>query len=153
MCFQNISGRIQFLLTRLSRGVTDWTRRGEAFLKFLLTRLSRGVTRRSYQNAAEKKFLLTRLSRGVTTSNKFAKWFRTISTHTPLARRDLQNWNPCPQKTISTHTPLARRDRKHRGYSIVQDISTHTPLARRDQLFSFHQHFLLHFYSHASREA
>ena len=78
-----------------------------------------------------------------------------ISTHTPLARRDL---NACRVRSflrISTHTPLARRDlgdyrakrrilrflltRLLRGAttpficaSRVKNISTHTPLARRD---------------------
>ena len=37
-------GRLQFLLTRLMRGVTDLQYVGRRFLQFLLTRLMRGVT-------------------------------------------------------------------------------------------------------------
>jgi len=33
---------------------------------------------------------------------------------------------------ISTHTPLAGRDLKDSGFDAVIDISTHTPLAGRD---------------------
>ena len=79
----------------------------------------------------------------------------TISTHTPLARRDLQIYAQEKGLGISTHTPLARRDglvsalytvtslfqltRLLRGATAkiesqpkTQSISTHTPLARRD---------------------
>ena len=80
----------------------------------------------------------------------------SISTHTPLARRDLSNADYLTNTTvISTHTPLARRDsppvscltkpslflltRLSRGvtkyWTMLHDrpnISTHTPLARRD---------------------
>ena len=98
-----------------------------------------------------------------------------ISTHTPLARRDLRHCMLQNDNWISTHTPLARRD----GIDVVIEdytaISTHTPLARRDQsdnLPSLSDTFLLtrlsqgvtyqpaaqnhlreDFYSHASRKA
>ena len=78
-----------------------------------------------------------------------------ISTHTPLARRDLNreiyaqgNANfyshascearPLGMKEsvdwlyISTHTPLARRDTPINYQAKNYPISTHTPLARRD---------------------
>ena len=76
-----------FLLTRLSRGVTNYLKLKENIeisthtplarrdlrrsgttdgITFLLTRLSRGVTRLSANNSDEDTFLLTRLSRGVT---------------------------------------------------------------------------------------
>ena len=56
--------------------------------------------------------------------------------------------------SISTHTPLARRDdemerRKEKGY----DISTHTPLARRDEHPIIDVTAQGDFYSHASCEA
>ena len=59
------------------------------FFTFLLTRLLRGVTqparsRRSYRSS----FLLTRLLRGVTVAANILQHPKTISTHTPLARRD-----------------------------------------------------------------
>ena len=55
-----------------------------------------------------------------------------ISTHTPLAGRDLFMLFIVSFFAISTHTPLAGRD----GIVIPQEfvfmISTHTPLAGRD---------------------
>ena len=78
-----------------------------------------------------------------------------ISTHTPLAGRDItivmglwsvfvfQLTRPSRGVTseeiklqakllISTHTPLAGRDEKFPGIAAVIQISTHTPLAGRD---------------------
>ena len=55
---------------------------------FLLTRLLRGVTSASVQNIAMNGFLLTRLLRGVTPIVRDRSGYWTISTHTPLARRD-----------------------------------------------------------------
>ena len=81
----------------------------------------------------------------------------SISTHTPLARRDaigakilssarafqltrlLRGVTSLPtllpyQFVISTHTPLARRDEMNSKIKTgVENISTHTPLARRDE--------------------
>ena len=56
-----------------------------------------------------------------------------ISTHTPLARRDVIAADFHVRfSLISTHTPLARRD-LFAGYTRPTGaISTHTPLARRD---------------------
>ena len=56
----------------------------------------------------------------------------TISTHTPLARRDGQLANAEKSHMISTHTPLARRDVNPDYNPNKIFISTHTPLARRD---------------------
>ena len=56
-------------------------------------------------------FLLTRLLRGATAvkAQYFIGW--DISTHTPLARRDVfPDMTGARIYTISTHTPLARRD-------------------------------------------
>ena len=55
-------------------------------------------------------FLLTRLLRGVTTGAMAAFKAGSISTHTPLARRDRKEYDMKRKPTISTHTPLARRD-------------------------------------------
>ena len=79
----------------------------------------------------------------------------TISTHAPLARRDLNaitgTKNMC---AISTHAPLARRDFKRITTFHSLKISTHAPLARRDS--NAGDRITLNvrdFYSRASREA
>ena len=57
-----------------------------------------------------------------------------ISTHTPLARRDIFGWGGLHgAPDISTHTPLARRDEETIRHCDDLIISTHTPLARRDR--------------------
>ena len=55
-----------------------------------------------------------------------------ISTHTPLARRDVYDFEVIDEVEISTHTPLARRDYEADEQDFTLEISTHTPLARRD---------------------
>ena len=57
-------------------------------VQFLLTRLSRGVTRSLSRPKLLDGFLLTRLSRGVTGNCHNNLSIHDISTHTPLARRD-----------------------------------------------------------------
>ena len=57
-------------------------------------------------------------------------------------------------KEISTHTPLARRDLPFWfDADLYSVISTHTPLARRDACICFISGSLSNFYSHASCEA
>ena len=57
----------------------------------------------------------------------------TISTHAPLAGRDIANRGVFPDVLISTHAPLAGRDRVFGAQSaMVYLISTHAPLAGRD---------------------
>ena len=83
----------------------------------------------------------------------FSLNFISISTHTPLARRDLTVVLPVKHCRISTHTPLARRDMKIKSGQEKRKISTHTPLARRD-VNKFNYVFGdNNFYSHASCEA
>ena len=68
---------------------------------------------------------------------------KEISTHTPLARRDLVSLRAVTRTyEISTHTPLARRDKETGGVVMKITISTHTPLARRDRSRSNFGHFL-----------
>ena len=55
-------------------------------------------------------FLLTRLLRGVTGQDGKTLYGECISTHTPLARRDVNAGTQVEVLEISTHTPLARRD-------------------------------------------
>ena len=59
-------------------------------------------------------------------------WFRDISTHTPLAGRDVLLCLYAGLRRISTHTPLAGRDFDNFHYKSLNSISTHTPLAGRD---------------------
>ena len=77
------------------------------------------------------QFLLTRLLRGVTLYYSGTRHDGKISTHTPLARRDL---------AMSLNPPILI-------------ISTHTPLARRDPFQTLRCYSLPYFYSHASCEA
>ena len=56
------------------------------------------------------KFLLTRPSRGATSTNFKQALIVCISTHTPLAGRDLFFVPYRRFRFISTHTPLAGRD-------------------------------------------
>ena len=79
-------------------------------------------------------FLLTRLLRGVTPEAMGVFYEIIISTHTPLARRDLNKGLCGGSYEISTHTPLARRDNTLYSPFVRFSISTHTPLARRDFL-------------------
>ena len=102
------------------------------------------------------RFLLTRLLRGATDAAQLVPFYYEISTHTPLARRDLGLYCVGTFDLISTHTPLARRDQNtmadaaslndfysHASCEARQKIieppagedyiSTHTPLARRDE--------------------
>ena len=100
-----------------------------------------------------------------------------ISTHTPLAGRDLWAersalfiWNfyshaPCGARRpgtsykskgyiISTHTPLAGRDDGEYIHDpLPKPISTHTPLAGRDDKSCGLQAHVYDFYSHAPRGA
>ena len=146
----------QFLLTRLSRGVTYNHQHIILTGKFLLTRLSRGVTCAANIDAIFFRFLLTRLSRGVTYPHAVRGTYEVISTHTPLARRDaLISWlSPPHEKFLLTRlsrgvtpgngypgdttrfllTRLSRGVTRMEGKEFNPDIiSTHTPLARRDK--------------------
>ena len=101
-------------------------------------------------------FLLTRLLRGATIFLNVGFHVCFISTHAPLARRDVTSNSIIRQDNrflltrllrgatrmafqiqkmyeISTHAPLARRDfiAELRGAGVTE-ISTHAPLARRD---------------------
>ena len=110
-------------------------------------------------------FLLTRLLRGATRRPEHLPTMWLISTHAPLARRDIveakftslssrflltrlsrgATWMDefySIRLGISTHVPLARRDDDGEVRRVLtDDISTHAPLARRDfidQSIDFH---------------
>ena len=56
-----------------------------------------------------------------------------ISTHAPLAGRDILATSAQAVDAISTHAPLAGRDYCGTdNITEVKDISTHAPLAGRD---------------------
>ena len=63
--------------------------------------------------------------------------FTKISTHAPLAGRDRNApWPWVSPRMISTHAPLAGRDYKGGAFpQTIKDISTHAPLAGRDHFF------------------
>ena len=76
-----------------------------------------------------------------------------ISTHTPLAGRDVNIGAYAVNVWISTHTPLAGRDYYKFHQFHDQYISTHTPLAGRDVNDLVKELSLSDFYSHAPRGA
>ena len=78
-----------FLLTRPSRGATWLMPWGAVAALFLLTRPSRGATISTLSLSSTAKFLLTRPSRGETFTSTLGGTILPISTHTPLAGRDL----------------------------------------------------------------
>ena len=78
-----------FLLTRPLRDVTTTFLRTGRPITFLLTRPLRDVTGGESVEKQERKFLLTRPLRDVTEGDKTSEDYGIISTHTPLAGRDL----------------------------------------------------------------
>ena len=70
--------------------------------------------------------------RGVTVMAETSSSLKSISTHTPHARRDSTTIILMHRIRISTHTPHARRDEKFNSVMDKYYISTHTPHARRD---------------------
>ena len=131
---QAVPGAWRFLLTRLLRGVTS----GSAFLyqaslDFYSHASYEAWHRNGCPNCRMFLFLLTRLLRGVTLPFYSQQGFLSISTHTPLTRRDVGRRSVAIQGEISTHTPLTRRDLALLLTTLVfLQISTHTPLTRRD---------------------
>ena len=81
---------MEFLLTRPLRDVTGSDPGGNmcAFIS-LLTRPLRDVTTAFLEIPQKHKFLLTRPLRDVTMEERRLKLEERISTHTPLAGRDL----------------------------------------------------------------
>ena len=76
-----------------------------------------------------------------------------ISTHTPLAGRDMNSVVLIGRLTISTHTPLAGRDLSQgNNKSVPFDFYSHAPRGARPSAgLPIFQGF--HFYSHAPRGA
>ena len=125
-------------------------------LKFQPTRPLRGATNGGRAKSASARFQPTRPLRGATQRRDNCLFAVAISTHAPLAGRDLwqcpRSRRPVPyfnprapcgarQDTapragatgrISTHAPLAGRDVAGFLKLVMQMISTHAPLAGRD---------------------
>ena len=80
----------------------------------------------------EKKFLLTRPSRDVTNESGIIYTAKTISTHTPLAGRDIAFPLVHPSMSFLLTRPSRDVTQKQRKLLSVMGISTHTPLAGRD---------------------
>ena len=89
----------------------------------------------------------------MTNSRAICDYFVNISTHTPLAGRDVKGEHDFLNFRISTHTPLAGRDFRYFGSGEYGSISTHTPLAGRDDFELVKIGTFDDFYSHAPRGA
>ena len=106
-------------------------------LRFLLTRLLRGATEHGGRNDEKLRFLLTRLLRGATLARSFRWRSRLISTHTPLARRDIAySVTSGLNADFYSHASCEARPPRRVAAIVHEKISTHTPLARRDFHFA-----------------
>ena len=103
---------------------------------FQPTRPLRGATAQIQREWQEQQFQPTRPLRGATVLRLLALRAEVISTHAPLAGRDIIALREGENiLCISTHAPLAGRDiYKQTGVAELSGISTHAPLAGRDYL-------------------
>ena len=87
-----------------------------------------------YGNENPGAFQSTRPLRGATLTGMTFREMFGISTHAPLAGRDLRHQRThADERKISTHAPLAGRDpRMLPDFWPFLGISTHAPLAGRD---------------------
>ena len=140
-----------FLLTRPLRGATQLGRYCAGFGKFLLTRPLRGAT---CQDGRQERwiilFLLTRPLRGATGTFGFdiTLYIEFLLTR-PLRGATGPDRHGNNRSRISTHTPLAGRDIYVNDDGSATIISTHTPLAGRDVVWSCKTLQNNNFYSHA----
>ena len=103
--------------------------------KFLLTRLSRGATTVMSFVSPTDQFLLTRLSRGATLLVRSCLHGVLISTHAPLARRDvLPSSIPRDLPYFYSRASREARQAPEPITETAAPISTHAPLARRDSI-------------------
>ena len=104
--------------------------------KFLLTRPLRDVTTDNQGRIHFKEFLLTRPLRDVTSYLQTVETVDPISTHTPLAGRDIVVIPATHQnKAFLLTRPLRDVTKVSPGFPGTYAISTHTPLAGRDTTF------------------
>ena len=107
-----ISISMSFLLTRPSRGATLCRSDNSLNLSHFYSHAPRGAQLNpSCKACISVLFLLTRPSRGATSSIISSCKTKSISTHTPLAGRNLPIvYDDTLSYYISTHTPLAGRN-------------------------------------------
>ena len=95
------------------------------------------------------QFQLTRPLRGATEKHEFNKTRPYISTHTPLAGRDLCWCDLNAEADISTHTPLAGRDEQQRWVrEMPHNFNSHAPCGARP-VKAFPTTYSQYFNSHA----
>ena len=95
-------------------------------------------------------FLLTRPMRDVTIKAWPTIGHIVVSTHTPHAGRDTEDWEIQMKMEVSTHTPHAGRDNSGISRLCQCDcVSTHTPDAGRDMKSEEMSTSWCCFYSHA----
>ena len=125
---------IWFLLTRLSRGATHHHLLLFRMFSFLLTRLSRGATLLTVVSAEANTHFYSHASREAQPTDLYSHQ-TALSDFYSHASREAQQRPKTPSFKpwlISTHTPLARRNLSVILRLIHLSISTHTPLARRN---------------------
>ena len=144
-----------FQLTRPLRGATILPKSIARLRSFQLTRPLRGATRIGNAALQIQIFQLTRPLRGATCRRFFLDFGNFISTHTPLAGRDVHHRTAVrTERHFNSHAPCGARlragarrpapepfqlTRPLRGatHAVAEvakysTISTHTPLAGRD---------------------
>ena len=132
----------------------------------------RGATCTTRRCCVFTPFLLTRPLRGATVLKLLNSDSISISTHTPLAGRDISpvstsikfenfySHAPCGARRIYcsycppflnfySHAPCGARRAQLRETTDYYTISTHTPLAGRDHYSNLLLHQAEYFYSHA----
>ena len=124
---------MEFLLTCLLRGMTDW----EKIKRNIPTvsthmPLARHDCLKFCAGKVIRMFLLTCLLRGMTRGEKPDRVLPLVSTHMPLARHDKGGRKKSIPEKVSTHMPLARHDDFIFHTTTTPGVSTHMPLARHD---------------------
>ena len=122
------------LLTRPSRGATPPSLPPPSLISNFYSHAPRGARLGwASQIPNATRFLLTRPSRGATAEYGTTADYLAISTHTPLAGRDLLPTDDYfRQLDFYSHAPRGARRPRYKPVPRPEIISTHTPLAGRD---------------------
>ena len=100
---------------------------------FQPTRPLRGATQSLGATGNPAAFQPTRPLRGATLAKKFSVSIHTISTHAPLAGRDVNRLRGQPQeRDFNPRAPCGARRHNNIKTKVETGISTHAPLAGRD---------------------
>ena len=123
--------------------------------EFLLTRPSRGATTRVMSWIKKRwKFLLTRPSRGATMVEGPDCVWSIISTHTPLAGRDVYWAFVCSTHSLFLLTRPSRGATEHFGQTPASaHFYSHAPRGARLSCTPEASTVCVYFYSHAPRGA